>query len=48
MLVGLQAMWTGLCGAVSAGYAAVSTWTGIVVTTAGTGVAEVGKKILGL
>ena len=47
MLVGIQAIWGGLCGAVTAGYAAASTWAGIVVTTLGTGIAEVGKKALG-
>jgi len=47
MLVGIQAMWGGLCTAVTAGYAAVSSWAGVVVTTAGTGIATVGQKILG-
>jgi len=47
MLAGIQAMWGGLCGAVTAGYAAASAWAGVVATTVGTGIATVGQKMLG-
>jgi len=47
MLGNIQAIWGGLCGAVTAGYATVTAWANVVITTGGTGLAEVGKKILG-
>ena len=48
MLAGIQGMWTGFCGAISAGYASASAWSHVVVTTAGNGLAEVGKKMIGM
>jgi len=48
MLAGIQAMWGGLCGSVTAGYAAVTGWANVVCTTTGTGLAEIGKKMLGM
>jgi len=47
MLVGIQAMWGGLCGAVTAGYTALTGWAGVVATTTGNGIATLGQKMLG-